>query len=129
MGQQQELRGPTIRAMTTQQQRDAFGSTVRRLREARGWSQQALGLKVGVTASAVTQWERGTGAREEHVRALEDLFEQTPGSLGWILGQAPPPAMHSPEDAIEADPDIPAEHKRTLLAHLAEVRRIANEQR
>lgn len=70
-------------------------------------------------------WEQGGGAREENVIALERLFDLESGHLGWILGQAPPPAMHSPEDAIEADPDISPGHKRILLAALAEIRRLA----
>jgi transcriptional regulator with XRE-family HTH domain len=112
--------------VSTEKQRVTFGATVRRLREARGWSQNDLASRLGVTGGAVAQWEQGaTGPREQNVVQLEELFD-TPGQLGWIIGQGPPPAVHSPEDAIEADPRIPEHHKRTLLAHLAEIRRIAS---
>ncbi len=130
MSQQQQLGAPTIRPMTTSDQRARFGAKVRRYREARGWSQLALSSRLDVTASAVAQWEQGRGgAREEHVQALEVLFELDPGTLGADLGHAPSPVTQPPEDAIESAEWIPDEHKRTLLAHLAEVRRIANEQR
>jgi transcriptional regulator with XRE-family HTH domain len=111
--------------MTTQEQRAAFGATVRRLREARRWSQADLAEQLGVAPTTVAKWEQGGGARDERVRSIEAVFGLDGGALGWLLGQTQPPEMHTPEIALEADDSIPAEHKRTLLAHLAEVRKIA----
>jgi transcriptional regulator with XRE-family HTH domain len=109
------------------EQRATFGEAVRRLREARGWSQHDLAERLGLVDSAVANWEQGGGARSSNVAALENLFGLEPGHLGWILGQSRPPAIHSPEDAIKADDRIPEPHKRTLLAHLAEVRKLTAE--
>lgn len=116
-----------MRLMTTEEQRTKFGDAIRRERSARGWSQHALAVRLDVTDAAVTKWERGGGASQANVRAIEEAFELDPGTLGSLLGQAPPLAMPSPEDAIEADERLPAGYKRVLLAALAEIRRIANE--
>lgn len=111
--------------MSTTQQRAYFGATVKRLREEHGWTRRDLADRLGVGVTAIGNWEQGLrGAEEQNVVALERVFELEPGTLGWILGQSPPPEIHSPEMAIEADESIPPEHRRTLLAHLAEIRRI-----
>jgi len=36
---------------------DTIGSRIRQLREARGWTQEQFAKRVGVTKSAVSQWE------------------------------------------------------------------------
>lgn len=36
-----------------------MGERIRTLREAKGWTQQALGERVGVSREAVSQWEIG----------------------------------------------------------------------
>lgn len=114
--------------MTTQEQRANFGRAVRRRREELGLLQRELAEQIGVTESAVANWEQGTtGARERNVVALEDALGMARGELGWHIGQATPPGLHSPEIAIGADEKIPADHKRILLAALAESRRIAAE--
>lgn len=111
--------------MTSAQQRKIFGQKVKQHREDRGWLQQELARRVGVTPSAVSNVEQGIrGASEAVVVALEDTFELPRGELGSMLGQAPTPVTQSPEDAIEADASIPPEHKRPLRAHLAEIRRV-----
>lgn len=119
---------PTLCVVSTEKQRETFGATVRQLREARGWSQSDLASRLGVTGGAVHQWEIGAvGAREANVVQLEELFGLASGTLGSHLGQAPHPEMPAPENAIRADSEIPPDLKRTLLAHLAEIRRIAND--
>lgn len=111
--------------MSTTQQRAYFGATVKRLREERGWTRRELADRLGVGVTAVGNWEQGLrGAEEQNVVAMEAAFDKEPGTLGWILGQSPPPEIHSPEIAIEADDSIAPEQKRPLLAHLAEIRRI-----
>lgn len=48
---------------------------IRQLRTARGWSQQELADKLGVTNVAVSQWERGVKHPKMEMReALCDLF-------------------------------------------------------
>lgn len=38
---------------------ETMGDRIRRLREAKGWTQRELADRVGVTEAAVSQWERG----------------------------------------------------------------------
>jgi transcriptional regulator with XRE-family HTH domain len=38
-------------------QMETIGSRIRQLREARGWTQEQFAKRVGVTKSAVSQWE------------------------------------------------------------------------
>lgn len=54
----------------------SIGDVVRTLREVRGWSQMALGHRLGVEPSAVAAWERGRhNPSLRHVEALARLFE------------------------------------------------------
>ncbi len=49
--------------------------TIRQLREERGWAQLDVALRLGVSAAAVSNWERGrTVPRLEHRRRLAQLF-------------------------------------------------------
>jgi transcriptional regulator with XRE-family HTH domain len=104
--------------------RAAFGDAVKRARAARGWTLRELARRCEVAPNAVSQWESGRGAREDSVAKLEEVFGFPDGHLGWMLGYSLPPPSVSAEAAIAGDPSIPDEHKATLLAHLAEVRRI-----
>lgn len=116
--------------MAGRKQRDlraTFGAKVRQARSERGWSQTFLAEQLGTRGSTVAAWEKGGGAGEAYVLALELLFEQERGALGWILGYADPPERWSVEDAIDADPKIAVDHKRILHAHLREVRKITTE--
>lgn len=38
---------------------ETIGDRIRMLREARGWTQEELGQRLGVTRASVSQWERG----------------------------------------------------------------------
>src|SRR3954462_11079359 len=49
--------------------------TIRELREAQGWSQFELAVKVGVTPNTVGRWERGeVEPKFTHARTLSALF-------------------------------------------------------
>ncbi len=49
--------------------------TIRELREARGWSQLDVAVRVRVSASAVHKWERGQVVpRPQHQQRLAALF-------------------------------------------------------
>ena len=48
--------------------------TIRELREAQGWSQFELAVKVGVTPGAVGKWERGVS--EPKVTQLRRIAEE-----------------------------------------------------
>lgn len=66
----------------------AFGHRLRDLRLQRRLSQRAVGDAVGVSASAVGQWEIGaTSPGHDKAVALEDLFG-CPDELAGLLGYA-----------------------------------------
>jgi len=55
---------------------ETMGDRIKRLRVARGYTQEAFGQLVGVTKSAVSQWEDGSSKNvklETFVRVLEVL--------------------------------------------------------
>jgi transcriptional regulator with XRE-family HTH domain len=51
-------------------------TSLRELRDRRGWSQAELAAKIDVSPSTIYNWESGkTRARSKQLRALERLFE------------------------------------------------------
>jgi transcriptional regulator with XRE-family HTH domain len=108
--------------MMTAEQKASFRRGLRRAREAAGYSQSGLSLKIGVSRSAVWQWEGGRAVpTEENVAALERELELQPGSLSLLLGYLPAGAvereMISVIEALEADPKL-GERERELLASM-----------
>ena len=66
-----------------------IGSRIRRWREAKGLSKTQLASLVGVTVSAVVQWEHGhTGPNRKNLRALTDALGM---SLAEFYGALPAP--------------------------------------
>lgn len=64
-----------------------IGSKIRELRQRAGLTQEGLALKIGVTPSAVGNYERGVSfPKEEVLMSLFDALECTPNEL---LGAAP----------------------------------------
>ncbi len=49
-------------------------TTIRQLRQARGWTQERVARRVGVQQDAVSKWERGYRPRAKYQQALADLF-------------------------------------------------------
>lgn len=50
--------------------------TIKELREERGWTQFDLAVKLGVTPTTISAWERGMyEPRASQLRALAGLFE------------------------------------------------------
>lgn len=62
------------------------GRTVRKLRKARGWSQEALSERAGVSVSTVTHIE--AGKHDTRVSLLEAVAGALEISLPDLLGQA-----------------------------------------
>jgi transcriptional regulator with XRE-family HTH domain len=108
-------------AVATDEQREAFRRTLRRAREIRGLTQRALSRAIGLTNSAVWQWEEGKAVpRPEVVAKLETTLGLTPGVLSRLLGylpitQAGDQATMDVLAAVEADPKL-GERERKLLA-------------
>ena len=108
--------------VVTAEQKTAFRRALRRAREAAGQTQSGLSLKIGVSRSAVWQWEEGRAVpTEENVAALERELQLQPGALSRLLGYLPAGAvereMISVIEALEADPKL-GERERELLASM-----------
>jgi len=93
---------------------------LRRAREAVGQTQLGLSRAIGVTRSAVWQWEQGRAIpRPGAVAAVERELRLPPGALSRLLGYLPAGAvereMISVIEAIEADSRL-GERERELLA-------------
>ena len=106
--------------MATEEQKAAFRRRLRQEREAAGQTQMGLSLKIGVSRSAVWQWEEGKSVpTEANVAALEKELRLQPGALSILLGYLPAGAvereMVSVIEALEADPKL-GERERELLA-------------
>ena len=106
--------------MATDEQKAAFRRRLRQEREAAGQTQMGLSLKIGVSRSAVWQWEEGKSVpTEANVAALEKQLRLQPGELSILLGYLPAGAvereMVSVIEALEADPKLGA-RERELLA-------------
>lgn len=103
--------------MVTDDQKRKFGEA---LREARGtMSQAALGELVGVTGSAIGQWEGGAPpADPEAIFGVEVAVGCTPGRLSRHLGYVPVAALKSVDivAALEADRRISDETRRVIVA-------------
>lgn len=55
---------------------EGYGETIKRWRARRGWSQQQLAVAVGMSAAAVTQWERELVLpRRETAMKIDDALE------------------------------------------------------
>jgi len=62
-----------------------LGAELRERREARGWSQADLALKLGVTPNAVSAWELNhCGASDEHAAALVALLGPSERGLSLV---------------------------------------------
>lgn len=66
-----------------------FREQLMRLRKSRGWSQEELGARVGVTRQTVSKWELGDTTPElEKLIALAELFDMTTDQLLGRQAQA-----------------------------------------
>jgi transcriptional regulator with XRE-family HTH domain len=106
--------------MATEEQKAAFRRRLRQEREAAGQTQMGLSLKIGVSRSAVWQWEEGKSVpTEANVAALEKELRLQPGGLSILLGYLPAGAVErevaSVIEALEADPKL-GDRERELLA-------------
>ena len=69
-----------------------FSQKLMELRRAKGWSQEQLGEKLGVTRQTISKWELGQTTPElEKLAAMSDLFGITTDEL--IKGTSPEPQI------------------------------------
>jgi transcriptional regulator with XRE-family HTH domain len=107
--------------VATEEQREAFRQALRHARERRALTQRALSRIIGLTNSAVWQWEEGKAIpRPEIVAKLEAALDLGPGVLSRLLGYLPitaPPDKATMDvlEALQADPKL-GDRERKLLA-------------
>lgn len=84
-----------------------FGAMVRTAREARGWSQDALALKVGTTQSTIDRIESGFTKRSRWIIELAGVLDlPLPGGGGTSIGRREAPGASAAPAWTEA-PEAP----------------------
>lgn len=101
-----------------------IGTTIKRARERKRWSQRELAARLGVDRKTVDNWEHGRTRPASSIGALEEV-------LGISLGEdapAPPPVPPElaayPElvDEVRRSLPDPADQERVMAAIAATVR-------
>jgi len=89
-----------------------MGRRIRTQRELLGFTQAALGAKIGVSENAITQYETGRSSpRRERIPALLDVLGK---SIGWLL------TGDEPDEEVRAQ----TEDERSILV---EARKLTSE--
>ncbi len=106
---------------STANNRAHFGSALCAARTTKRWSQEYLGLEMGVSQAAVAAWESGTNIpNNETIFKLEARLSLRAGQLSQHLGVLPlgasRPGRFGVIEAILRDHQISEENKRVLLA-------------
>lgn len=84
------------------------------LRKSRGWSQEELGEKLGVTRQTVSKWELGSTTPEmEKIAAMSEIFGITTDEL--IKGTTPQQAAALSEGKIPEEADVIIIDKRRRI--------------
>lgn len=84
-----------------------FQERLRQLRTARGWSQEALAERLGLSRQAVQKWESGAARPDmDNLVTLSRLFQV---SLDWLVTGVEPddPAPGQPEQPASPAPPVP----------------------
>jgi transcriptional regulator with XRE-family HTH domain len=103
-------------------QRDAFPRALKRARMERRLSQRELSRALGVSHSAVSQWESGrVRPIPSKVAELEQALDLDPGTLSRLLGYLPiatsdAKAALTVLEAIRADPRLGDRERELLIA-------------
>ncbi len=88
-----------------------FAEKLIELRKSKGWSQEELGDKLGVTRQTVSKWELGSTTPEmEKIAAISELFNITTDEL--IKGSAPERTSEFTEEKIPAGTEVVFVEKR-----------------
>jgi transcriptional regulator with XRE-family HTH domain len=90
---------------------ETFGSEIRRLRLARGWSQREVAQRTGIDQTEISKYERDAyrHRKPDVVVAYEDAFGLTRGELAhlpWGDARRNPPAIPGPSVAIPDEPPL-----------------------
>ena len=82
----------------------AIGKRIKALRRSRGWTQDQLAEAVGVTRSAVAQWETGRAGFEARVRLIAKVFDVPVRELQ--SGQPSEPPLRPREAVLASSEEI-----------------------
>lgn len=98
----------------------SFGTTLRKARQDRGWTQAELGERVGLSTSVISRWETGADDPPHDpetvntlVRELGLSAERTLREIGYRLH--PPAAADLPTELLERLLDMGDEARMALL--------------
>ncbi|WP_460728618.1 helix-turn-helix domain-containing protein [Lysobacter rhizosphaerae] len=103
---------------------DTFASRLRAVREARGWSQEKLGIELDVTGATISKWE--TGRSEPSLANLEiflRIFARDNVTLDWLIAGGKAGAASS-KPRKSAPPSPKTAESQDELALLARYRRL-----
>lgn len=112
--------------MPTQAALRRFGRAVGEARDARGWSQEELAQRAGVSQSNVSGWESGKWAPDpDAVFAVERALRVKPGGLSEHLGYVPASPSDRQIDLVAAilDSDLDEIDRRALAGLYRQLRR------
>lgn len=89
-----------VTVMVKSKAHETLGARIRRMRDARGWSQQQLADKVGVSKASISHWEldRHDVLKHEHLLGLARAFGVSSTNIA-----------HGDEDVTQAVREIPEE--------------------
>lgn len=82
----------------------SMADKVRELREAKGWSQEELASRVGVSQVAIAKIESGQTKRTRFLNDLADILDTTPDELRGVVKVRPSKPI---QVAIFGDRDLP----------------------
>lgn len=94
-----------------------FGVRLRQLRQARGWSQQALAHQLNISKSSVNMYERGE--REPGLETLELIADTFNVDMDYLLGKSDCPNRSAREPLPPGLMPMPQMKKIPLLGPIA----------
>ena len=92
-----------------------FSKRVTQLRKDRGWSQEELAQRMGVTRSAIGNWEQGT--REPDYVTLERVADLFNCEMQYLIGEKPASDLSLDERYIIEYMRSDAQFKDRLMAY------------
>lgn len=73
-----------------------FGARLRALRQLRGWSQEYVGLELGVSKATVSKWETGRAQPSlEHLASIRGMYAADGGTLDFLVAGVPTAGMQT----------------------------------
>lgn len=104
----------------------SFGERLKRVREARGWSQERVGFELEVTKATVSKWETGRAEPSlDNLAKIHRLFRSGGGTLDHLVaGSGEDQPRVADEEAAYALPRLRAEsdEEASMLTRFRELK-------